>query len=151
MLYSFYGGPVGGLNKISALNREEEAALQPPAAEPAEPGGAPVAVTDADEALLSVLRRDGRAAMAELQAASGLSEDAVRHRLAHLRATGILYFEVQYTPELLGQHVTEMLWLSVAPAALSAVGAAIAGHDEVIFAAAVTPRCPVCVVPTAVS
>jgi DNA-binding Lrp family transcriptional regulator len=135
LLNSFYGGPVGGLNKISALSAEEEAALQLPAPEPA---GPPVAVTEEDEALLSVLQRDGRAAMAELQAASGLSEDAVRRRLAHLRATGVLYFDVQYTPELLGQHVTAMLWLSVSPAELSAVGAALAEHHEVNFAAAVT-------------
>jgi DNA-binding Lrp family transcriptional regulator len=135
VLYSFYGGPVGGLNKISALSREEEAALQLPAPEPAR---APVTVTDADEALLSVLQRDGRAAIPELQGASGLSEDAVRRRLAHLRATGVLYFDVQYAPELLGQHVTAMLWLWVSPAALSAVGTAMAQHDEVNFAAAVT-------------
>jgi DNA-binding Lrp family transcriptional regulator len=135
VLHSFYGGPVGGLNKISALSAEEETALRLPAPEPA---GAPVAVTDEDKALLSVLRQDGRAALAELQAASSLSEDAVRRRLAHLRAAGILYFEVQYAPELLGQRVTAMLWLSVSPAALSAVGTAMAEHDEVIFAAAVT-------------
>jgi DNA-binding Lrp family transcriptional regulator len=135
VLYSFYGGSVGGLNKISALSPDEEAALQLPAPEPA---GPPVAVTDADEAMLSVLQRDGRAVMAELQAASGLSEDAVRRRLTYLRATGVLYFDVQYTLELLGQRVTAMLWLSVSPAALSAVGTALAEHDEVIFAAAVT-------------
>jgi DNA-binding Lrp family transcriptional regulator len=135
VLHSFYGGPVGGLNKISALRAEEEAALQLPTPRPT---WARVAVTDEDEALLSVLQRDGRAAMPELQTASGLSEDAVRRRLIHLRATGILYFEVQYAPELLGQHVTAMLWLSVSPAALSAVGTALAKHDEVNFAASVT-------------
>ena len=95
-------------------------------------------MTEADEALLKVLQRDGRATMSELQAASGLSEDAVRRRLAHLRDTGVLYFDVQYTQRLLGQNVTAMLWLSVAPAALSDVGTAIAGHRQVSFAVAVT-------------
>ena len=135
VLNAFYGGPFGTLNKISALSSEEEAALRLP---PADPPGAPLAVTDADEALLAVLQRDGRAAMSELQAASSLSEDAVRRRLAHLRETGVLYFDVQYTQRLLGQNVTAMLWLEVAPAALSTVGTAIAGHSRVSFAVAIT-------------
>ena len=137
VLNAFYGGPVGTLNKISALSREEEAALRLP---PAQPPGEPLTVTDADEALLAVLRRDGRAAMSELQAASSLSEDAVRRRLGHLRDTGVLYFDVQYTQRLLGQNVTAMLWLSVAPAALSDIGTAIAGHGLVSFAVAVTGK-----------
>jgi DNA-binding Lrp family transcriptional regulator len=137
-LHSFYGGPVSWLNKISALTGKEKAALRPSTAEPPEVLEAPPTMTDADEALLSVLQRDGRAAMPELQAASGMSEDAVRRRLALLRASGVLYFGVQYPPELLGQRAAAMLWLSVAPAALSAVGAAMAGHDEVNFVAAVT-------------
>ena len=138
-LHSFFGGPVSWLNKISALTTEEEAALRPPAAEPpADAPEAPLTVTDADEALLDVLQRDGRATVPELRAASGLSEDAVRRRLAYLRGTGVLYFGVQYTPALLGQRAAAMLWLSVAPAALSAVGTAMAGHDEVNFVAAVT-------------
>jgi DNA-binding Lrp family transcriptional regulator len=135
VLNSFYGGPAGTLNKISALSREEEAALR---LVPAEPPEGPLAVTEADETLLKVLQRDGRATMSELQAASGLSEDAVRRRLAHLRDTGVLYFDVQYTQRLLGQNVTAMLWLSVAPGVLSDVGTAIAGHRQVSFAVAVT-------------
>ena len=135
MLHSFYGGPVGGLSKIDALSPEEEAALQPQAPEET---GTPLAVTDADEALLAVLQRDARAAMTELQAASGLPEDAVRRRLAYLRTTGVLYFDVQYVPELLGHPITAMLWLTVSPAALSAVGHAMAGHREVNVVAAVT-------------
>ena len=134
-LHTFYGGPVSWLNKANALSPEQEAALRPPASEP---GTAPVAVDDTDEALLLVLRRDGRATLAELQAASGLSEGAARRRLARLCASRVLYFGVQYIPELLGQHVAAMLWLTVSPAALSAVGRAMAEHREVNFAAAVT-------------
>ncbi len=137
-LQSFYGGPVSWLNKVSALTSEEEAALRTPTAESPEVPGAPLTVTQADEALLDVLRRDGRATVPELQAASGLTDGAVRRHLAHLRSSGVLYFGVQYTPELLGQRAAAMLWLSVAPAALSAVGAAMAEHYEVNFVAAVT-------------
>jgi DNA-binding Lrp family transcriptional regulator len=133
-LHSFYGGPVSWLNKIHALTSEQETALRRPSAESA----ATPDFDDADEAMLSILQRDGRAAMSELQAASGLSEDAARRRLEHLRASGVLYFGVQYTPALLGQHVTAMLWLTVSPAALSHVGHAMAEHRQVNFAAAVT-------------
>ena len=137
-VHSFFGGQVSWLNKIRALTSEEEAALRPPAAEPPEVPEAPVTLTGADEALLDVLRRDGRATVPELQAASGLPENAVRRRLDYLQGSGVLYFGVQYTPELLGQRAAAMLWLSVAPAGLAAVGAAMAEHDEVNFVAAVT-------------
>ena len=144
VLHSFYGGPDGGLNKISALTAEEEGALRLPDPEPAED---PLAVTAVDEVLLSELKRDGRAAMGELQAASGLSEDAVRRRLAHLRGSGVLYFDVQYTLALLGQNVTAMLWLSVSPAALTAIGNALSAHDEITYATAITGQANIFAVP----
>lgn len=84
-LHSFHGGPVSWLNKIHALTSEQETALRRPSAESA----ATPDFDDADEAMLSILQRDGRAAMSELQAASGLSEDAARRRLEHLRASGV--------------------------------------------------------------
>lgn len=134
-LHSFYGGPVSGLNKISTLTPEEETALRPPDAAPPD---SPVTLKAADEAMLALLQRDGRTTTMDLQAATGLSEDAVRRRLAYLRGTGVLYFGVQYTPDLLGQHAAAMLWLSVAPAELSVIGTALGHHAEVNFAAAVT-------------
>lgn len=95
-------------------------------------------VDDLDEALLGALFRDGRATLAELQAATGQSEDVLRHRLDRLRTNGVLYFAVQYAPEHLGHDVDAMLWLTVTPSALSTVGHALAAHPEVEFAAAST-------------
>jgi DNA-binding Lrp family transcriptional regulator len=55
-----------------------------------------------DETLLAALRRDGRATLTELQAATGQSESAVRRRLDRLRDTGVLYLAVEYDHEPLG-------------------------------------------------
>ncbi|MFF0156903.1 Lrp/AsnC family transcriptional regulator [Streptomyces sp. NPDC005263] len=135
LLHHFYGGPAGWLSKINALSPEEQTALSPPAVEPA---GAPVALDDADEALLDVLSRDGRAPLTELQASTNLPESAVRRRLDRLRSTGVLYLDVQFNHERLGHGVVAMLWLTVAPASLADVGHTLATHPEVRFAAATT-------------
>ncbi|WEH39279.1 AsnC family transcriptional regulator [Streptomyces sp. AM 2-1-1] len=137
VLNLFYGGPLSHLNKISALSPAQEAALRP---EPGEPPATPVALDAVDEALIGVLRRDGRAPMAELQSRSGQSEAVVKRRLDRLRGTGILYFDVEYDQEPLGHGTAAMLWLTVAPSALVTVGNALAAHPEVRFAAAVSGR-----------
>ncbi|MFI9831423.1 Lrp/AsnC family transcriptional regulator [Streptomyces sp. NPDC051913] len=135
LLHMFYGGPFGLLNKAGALTADEEAALCPP-----RPEAADVAVQlDAeDEALVALLRRDGRAGLNELQAATGQSESVVKRRVERLRSSGTLYFDVQYDSAALGLGTGAMLWLTVAPSALADVGEALAAHREVGFAAATT-------------
>ncbi|GAA1247612.1 Lrp/AsnC family transcriptional regulator [Streptomyces javensis] len=135
LLHHFYGGPVGWLSKINALSPGEQAALSPP---PTEPATAPIVLEDADEALLAILSRDGRAPLTELQASTGLPESAVKRRLDRLRSSGVLYLDVQFDHEHLGNDVVAMLWLTVAPAALADIGHALATHPEVRFAAATT-------------
>ncbi|WP_343244992.1 Lrp/AsnC family transcriptional regulator [Streptomyces sp. SID14478] len=107
LLHQFYGGQYGWLNKSQALSADQQGALRP--ATPAPPQ-APVTLDADQEALLDVLRRDGRATLTELQKATGQSESAVRHRLEALRSTGVLYFDVQYDREPLGHAVGAMLW-----------------------------------------
>jgi DNA-binding Lrp family transcriptional regulator len=135
LLHHFYGGPLGWLSKINALSPDEQAALSPP---PIEPATTPVVLDDADEVLLAVLGRDGRAPLTELQASTGLSEAAVKRRLDRLRSTGVLYLDVQFDQEPLGNEVVAVIWLTVAPAALADVGQVLASHPEVRFAAAIT-------------
>ncbi|MET7930779.1 Lrp/AsnC family transcriptional regulator [Streptomyces sp. NPDC005349] len=137
VLRYFYGGPVGWLNKINALDADQEAALRLP---PADPSAAPPDLDSLDEALLTMLHRDGRTPLTELQAATGQTESVVKRRLTRLQSSGILYFYVQHTHELLGNDVRATLWLTVAPASLAAVGRALSSHPEVRFAAATTGR-----------
>ncbi|MGW1076655.1 Lrp/AsnC family transcriptional regulator [Streptomyces sp. NPDC002537] len=80
---------------------------------------------------MSALAGDGRAAVPELAAATGWSESTVRRRLAELRDSGALSFDVEIDPALYGFAFEAVLWLDVAPAAP-------AGHPEVAYAAAVT-------------
>lgn len=135
LLHRFYGDRLGWLHKTNALSASQESALRPP---PVTPPAGTTTVDDVDETLLAALFRDGRATLAELQAACGQSEDVVRRRLDRLRESGVLYFAVQHSPEQLGHEVVAMLWLTVTPSALSTVGLALAGHAEVEFAAAAT-------------
>ncbi|MFE7834592.1 Lrp/AsnC family transcriptional regulator [Streptomyces sp. NPDC057474] len=135
LLHIFYGGPLSWLDKIRALDADEEAALRPPPVERAE---APVSLDAEDEALVALLRDDGRATFQELQAGTGQSEAVVKRRVEQLRSSGVLYFDVQHRSEPLGHGVRAMLWLTVAPSALAAVGQALAAHREVRFAAATT-------------
>jgi DNA-binding Lrp family transcriptional regulator len=134
LLHSFYGGPRGWLDKTQALDPDQEAALRPARDEPT----AAVSLDEADEALVAVLRRDGRATFSELQNSTGQSESAVKRRLERLLSTGVLYCDVQHDSESLGHGVGAMLWLTVTPSALDAVGQALAEHPEVRFAAATT-------------
>lgn len=136
LLHTFYGGQLGWFSKSDALTPDQIEALEPPPAEPH--SDEPVVLDPADEALLAVLGRDGRSTLAELQAATHLSESAVKRRLEHLRRTGALYIDVQFDSSLFGYKLHALLWLTVAPAALSAVGTALAGHREVAFASAIT-------------
>ncbi|GII94062.1 Lrp/AsnC family transcriptional regulator [Sinosporangium siamense] len=95
-------------------------------------------LSPADEALLAELSRDGRAGYAELAAATGWSESTVKRRVEYLCATGVLYFDLDVVPDLLGYQVEAQLWMSVPPADLDATGRALAGHPEVAFAGATT-------------
>ncbi|WP_106402278.1 Lrp/AsnC family transcriptional regulator [Actinocorallia populi] len=137
ILHSFYGGPFGLLRKTDALDPDEEAALRPPPLPPTTP---PTTLDTVDGALLSALHHDGRATLTELQTATGQSEATVKRRLDRLRATGVLYFAVEYDREHLDQDVEAMCWLTVAPHALAEAGRALATHREVRFAAATTGR-----------
>ncbi|GAA3812051.1 Lrp/AsnC family transcriptional regulator [Streptomyces coacervatus] len=135
VLHPFYGGSHGWLTKSNALTPDQESALRPPAPEPLD---GPVTLDAGDEALLAVLRHDGRATLTELQKATGQTESAVKRRLEALRSGGVLYFDVQYDHEPLGQDVSAMLWLTVLPRALADVGRSLAAHPEVHFASATT-------------
>ena len=91
-----------------------------------------------DDPLLAELARDGRAAVADLAAATHWHESTVRRRIEELRRAGLLYFDIDIDESVLGVRASVMLWLKIEPASLDAAGRAIAAHPEIPFAAATT-------------
>ena len=133
LMHYFAGGPVGGLPLLTSLTPEQAALLAGPS-----PSGETAVLDDADRPLVDALSRDGRLGYPQLAAATGWSESTVRRRLEQLRATGAIFFDVETDQAVLGYPARFLLWLSVAPRHLAAVGAAMAAHPEVVFAAACT-------------
>ncbi|WP_028922517.1 Lrp/AsnC family transcriptional regulator [Pseudonocardia acaciae] len=117
------------------LDQDQLDRLAPP---PPDLAGTPVELDDGDRALAAELARDGRAPHALLAAKLGRHESTVRRRIAHLRASGALYFDVELDDRRLGYATSAVLWISVEPSALDAAGRAIAELPEVPFAAATT-------------
>lgn len=133
LLHTFFGGPCGWLGKLAPLSAAELAALTPKLPERSE---GPVRIAPEDEPLVAALEADGRAGYPELQRATGLSESTVKRRLAALLESRAVYVDIEYSAEALGYHTGAVLWITAAPAALHAVGKALAGHHEIAYAAA---------------
>lgn len=153
LVHLFFGGSREFPAMVRELTADQVDALRPaedpaedsaeepaedPAGDPGDDAGEPVLLAPADRPLLDVLGRDGRAGLAELAAATGWSETTVARRMAFLRRSGVLYFDVDVDPGALGFHASAILWLSVPPADLATVGTELAGHPETAFVAATT-------------
>ncbi|BBH68743.1 AsnC family transcriptional regulator [Actinoplanes sp. OR16] len=132
LIHQFTGGATGPDNRDAALTPEQAAALTPERL----PGT--TTLTDTDQPLIDALAGDGRLGFTELATATGWPESTVRRRLRELLGTGALFTDVEIDPESLGFRGRVILWLSVAPSRLAAIGAALATHEEVVFAAATT-------------
>ncbi|WP_131739403.1 Lrp/AsnC family transcriptional regulator [Actinomadura roseirufa] len=133
LLHTYLGGPTAWRGILQALDEGQQALLRRP--RPAEDGDAP---GPADQALLDVLRRDGRATHAELAAATGWSPATAARRLAALRASGAVFFDLDVESALFGVATQALLWMSVAPARLDEVATTIARHHEMAVVAATT-------------
>ncbi|MEV7440518.1 AsnC family transcriptional regulator [Streptomyces sp. NPDC091204] len=134
ILRKFFGGPDSWAG-VDVLRPDQIAALQRPATPP---GPDRYALDETEFALLAVLGRDGRAGYPELARATGLSESTARRKVERLRDLGALFFDVEFVPTLFGYEAEATMVLTVPPARLAEVGAALASHREVPFAAAVT-------------
>ncbi|MFI0939209.1 Lrp/AsnC family transcriptional regulator [Streptomyces sp. NPDC021020] len=135
LLHVFFGGDLSPYSRLGPLAPEQVAALRPP---PPEDTAEPPHLDEGDLRLLELLARDGRTPAAELAAATGWSPTTVRRRMAELRASGVLYFDLDFAAGLHPSELRTSLWLEVEPAHLAAVGAALAEHTQVAFAAATT-------------
>lgn len=140
VMHRFFGGSMGLTLKSGSLTPEEVTALRPERDQRvAVPGeNEPIALDDGDRRMLAVLGRDGRAELAELAAATGWSQSTVRRRLAHLRASGAVFLDVEYDYDIYGLATRVLLWASVPPGQLESAGLALAEHPEVAYACATT-------------
>ncbi|MFJ3219671.1 Lrp/AsnC family transcriptional regulator [Kitasatospora sp. NPDC086801] len=139
VLRLFKGGPTTWGALTCALDQDQRDALAPAFAPP-DARSPSVELTELDHVLLAALARDGRTTYAALAAEARCHESTVRRRIAHLRAAGALFFVLDIDERLLGSPTTTAIWMSVRPAHLAAVGAALAEHPEVAYAAATTGR-----------
>ncbi|MFC4913786.1 Lrp/AsnC family transcriptional regulator [Actinomadura gamaensis] len=134
LLHTYRGGPTGWPGHADVLTEDQRARLVPDLTGASGRG----ALTEDDAGLLTALHRDGRATLAELAAATGWSPATVARRLTDLRASGALFFDVEFDDARLGVTTQALLWLAVAPTELDRVGAVLAAHDEPAFVAATT-------------
>ncbi|WP_433348747.1 Lrp/AsnC family transcriptional regulator [Microtetraspora malaysiensis] len=125
----------GWRSRIAVLSEEQVARLRPA---PAYEHEHEIDLSGEDRTLLRVLAQDGRAGFGELAAATGCSQTTARRRLEQLRVGGALRFDVEIPAQALGYHAEAWLWMKVEPRALTAVGAALAGHAEADVVAATT-------------
>ncbi len=128
-------GPPGA----EGLNPDEVNRLvRPSTNQRADADGSEGELSEEDWQLVRVLEEDGRATHRELAARTHRHESTVRRRVDELIASGMLYFDLDVDSGLLGLRSRAILWVSVAPAALMHVGAALTDYREVPFVAATT-------------
>lgn len=137
LLHVFFGHDLGPVSRTGPLEPEQVRALRPP---PVATDGAPVVLGEEDRRLFAALAHDGRTPAAELAALTGWSQTTVRRRMAELRASGALYYDLDFDfgRGVFTANMLAVLLLEVEPAGLAAAGRALAAHEEVAFAAATT-------------
>ena len=144
VLHTFVGRAAPAVAKLGALHTAQVAPLPPPASCPVEPDAPPPELDELDRALLRLLHVDGRLPLGGLAVQAGTSRNTVQRRIATLRESGVLYFDVDVDRSLLDRPLRTLLRLVVAPAHLHATGAALASDPETVFVAAATGRANLC-------
>ncbi|WP_028936854.1 Lrp/AsnC family transcriptional regulator [Pseudonocardia spinosispora] len=132
LLHIYLGGPTAWPGRLHVLTDQQRRDLTPGL------DHADGALTSADDALLAALGRDGRATHAELASATGWSASTVARRMAELRASGALFYDLEVDDSLFGATTKALLWMSVIPGRLDEVATALTEHQELAFVAATT-------------
>ena len=138
LLHVFYGYAAGPLLKAGLLSADQVRRLE--AGVPPVDTEDPADLDDTDRALLALLAVDGRTSVEDLAARTGTPASTVRRRVSTLRASGVLYFDIDFHRSAPGAGVPTLVWLTVSPRDIATVGAALAAQPEVAFAAATTGR-----------
>lgn len=103
------------------------------------PGPArPPNLLEVDEALIQALIRNGRASYTELAAAAGVTAHTARRRLDTLLREYVIRPMTVVDLALIGLKCQALLWLTVQPGALEAVGRRLGVHPMVFAASAVS-------------
>jgi DNA-binding Lrp family transcriptional regulator len=137
MLHRFTGrGEVDWIARDHALTDDQRAALTEGALLPDSGDG--TTVTPDDDRLITALSRDGRASWATLAEAAGVNQRQAATRIAELITSGAVFLHLDVAHEVIGLRSVANLWFTVAPADLARVGARLADHLELAFAAAMT-------------
>jgi len=140
LLHLYLGRPTFWRGCANTLDEHQRRCLQPRWLADTGDQVCEPAFSDADAGLLAALREEGRASYADLAAATGRSPATVARRLAFLRASGSLYFDVDMDPAVFGISTRTFLWLEVAPDRLDQVAQRLSRHEEPVFVAATTGR-----------
>jgi len=93
-----------------------------------------------DEAILALLREDGRMSFREMSARLDLSETTIRSRIRRLEQSGIMRVVARVDLKLTGFPFTALVGLKIRGRAVEDVGADLAGISEVISILAVIGR-----------
>ncbi|MDT0466461.1 Lrp/AsnC family transcriptional regulator [Streptomyces gibsoniae] len=137
LLHVFFGRRDSVITKRGVLSPEQTAQPSPQTSSGTDPAG-PVHLDDVDHRILSLLRGDGRLPLNRLAVETGVAQSTAQRRIAELRDSGVLYFDIDTDRTRLGLPIRTQLWLTVPPTDLAATGRALARHAEVAFAAAIT-------------
>jgi DNA-binding Lrp family transcriptional regulator len=122
----------------SDLSRREIAKLVSPARARPSIDRPKAKLQESDWPLVQALADDGRAPYRQLAARTHWHESTVRRRVEELIASAVLFFDLDLAGDAFGIRSQALLWMSVAPTNLSAVGQALASRPEFPFVAATT-------------
>lgn len=137
MLHRFAGrGEIDWIARDHGLDDAQRAAVGEGALIPGSGGTA--VFGPGDHRLIGALSRDGRASWATLAEAAGMTQRQAATRVAELVTSGAVFFHLDVAHHVIGLRSVANLWFTVAPADLAPVGAHLADHLELAFAAAMT-------------
>jgi DNA-binding Lrp family transcriptional regulator len=134
VLHVFFDGARPPTTVATALSPRQIEQLRPPTIATA----GDTALRELDWPLVEALAEDGRATYRQLAERTHWHESTVRSRVGELLRAGLVSFDLDVDTAVLGVAARAMLWMSVSPGRLDAVGRALAGHAEVSFVAATT-------------
>lgn len=118
------------------LDAAAERLLRPKLPPPFESGASfaePAQLDQMDLSLIAELIDDGRRTYKQLAATLGVNETTIARRVDSLVDRGCVRFRTLAEPTLLGFDLEVMVWLTVPPSKLEAVGTALATHPSVKY------------------